>query len=313
MNIFRYLRSSFSARLSLWVTGFVTAIFVVALTLLFHYSQAVVKDESLEQNLQVLEHAALRVDRMLHQAEMTAETASWMIRQHLAQPDIVQGLCQEVIQANPWIDSCYVKSAEAQNTETARWQEPLLDSVSDSVALRPMIMTYHLPVADASGKHCLTFVIDVQIDWTEIHSVVTSQIPYAQCFLQGVGGLYRLENGGYRKLQVDGRNIYHYYRPFNNTDWGMAMLCPERDIMAGYNRLQATGIIVMVVVLLLLLLLCRETVGNFHLTSPYTVKLRFETTLPNVLAVISYSPPSVKKVPRLFSRFQDNNQYLHKD
>lgn len=262
MNIFRYLRSSFSARISLWVTGFVTAIFVVALTLLFRYSLAVVKDESLEQNMQVLEHAALRVDRMLHQTEMTAETASWMIRHHLTQPDIVQGLCQEVIQANPWIDSCYVRSAEGQKTETAHWQEPLLDSVSDSVALRPMITTYYLPVADAAGKHRLTFVIDVQIDWTEIHSVVTSQIPYAQCFLQGVGGLYRLENGGYRQLQVDGKNIYHYYRPFNNTDWGMAMLCPERDIMADYNRLQTTGIIVMVVVLLLLLLLCRLVIDR---------------------------------------------------
>ncbi len=62
MNIFRYLRSSFSAQLSLWVTGFVTVIFVVALTLLFRFSLSVVKDESLEQNMQVLEHAALRVD-----------------------------------------------------------------------------------------------------------------------------------------------------------------------------------------------------------------------------------------------------------
>jgi len=160
MNIFRYLRSSFSARLSLWVTGFVTAIFVVALTLLFHYSQAVVKDESLKQNQQVLEHAALRVDRILHQAEVTA------------------------------------------------------------------------------------------------------QIPYGQCFLQGLSGLYRLENGGYRQLQVYGRNIYHYYCPFKNTDWGMAMLCPERDIMADYNRLQITGFIVMAVVLLLLLLLCRIVIDR---------------------------------------------------
>ena len=97
MNIFRYLRSSFSARLSLWVTGFVTAIFVVALTLLFRFSLTVVKEESLEQNMQVLEHAALRVDRILHQTEMTAKTAGWMIHQHLAQPSVIQGLCQEVM------------------------------------------------------------------------------------------------------------------------------------------------------------------------------------------------------------------------
>ena len=262
MNIFRYLRSSFSARLSLWVTGFVTAIFVVALTLLFRFSLTVVKEESLEQNMQVLEHAALRVDRILHQTEMTAKTAGWMIHQHLAQPSVIQGLCQEVMRSNPGIDSCFVMPVEAQEAETARWQEPLLDTVSDSVALRPMMMTYYLPVADAAGKHCLTFVIDVQIDWTEIQSVVTSQLPYAQCILQGVGGLYRLEKDGYRPLKADDRDIYHFYRSFRHTDWGMAMLCPERDIMADYNRLQTTGIIVMVVVLLLLLLLCRLVIDR---------------------------------------------------
>jgi HAMP domain-containing protein len=262
MNVFRYLRSSFSARLSLWVTGFVTAIFVVALTLLFRFSLAVVKDESLEQNMQVLEHAALRVDRILHRTEMTAKTASWMIRQHLAQTTIVHGLCQEVMQSNPWIDSCYVMPASQMKVETARWREPLLDSVSDSVALRPMVMTYYLPLYDDQGESCLTLAIDVQIDWRETHSELTTQIPYAHCFLQGLGGLYRLETSGYRSQQIDGTNTYHYYRPFSNTDWGIAMLCPERDIMADYNRLQTIGIIVMVVVLLLLLLICRLVIDH---------------------------------------------------
>ena len=78
MNFFRYLRSSFSAGLSLWVTGFVTAIFVVALTLLFRFSLSAVKDEALEQNMEVLEHAALQADRMLHQVEVTAKTVGWM-------------------------------------------------------------------------------------------------------------------------------------------------------------------------------------------------------------------------------------------
>ena len=262
MIIFRYLRSSFSARLSLWVTGFVTAIFVVALTLLFRFSLTVVTEEAHERNMQMLEHAALRVDRIIHQTETTAATASWMIRQHLAQPTIIQGLCQEVMASNPWIDSCYVMPVGQENVETACWKEPLLDSVSDSVALRPMVMTYYLPVLDSQGERRLTFVIDIQIDWAETKSVVTTKIPYAQCFLQGVGGLYRLENSGYRQLEIKGRNVYHFYRPFSHTDWGMAMLCPERDIMADYNRLQTIGIVVMVVVLLLLLLLCRTVIDR---------------------------------------------------
>lgn len=262
MNLFRYLRSSFSARLSLWVTGFVTAIFVVALTLLFRFSLAVVKDESLEQNMQVLEHAALRVDRLIHQTEMTAATTSWMIRQHLSQSTIIHGLCQEVMQSNPWIDSCYVVPVEKLKVGTARWQEPLLNSVSDSVALRPMVMTYYLPVFDDQKEECLTLGIDVPIDWTEIHAEITTEIPYAQCFLQGMGGLYRQETSGYRLQKVDDRDIYQYYRPFSHTEWGMAMLCPERDIMAGYNRLQTIGILVMIVVLLLLLLICRIVIDH---------------------------------------------------
>jgi len=262
MKILRYLRSSFSAQLSLWVTGFVTVIFVVALALLFRFSLTVVKDESLEQNMQVLEHAALRADRMLHQTEMTARTAGWMIRQHLAQPSMIQHLCQEVMQTNPGIDSCYVVPVEALKVETAHWQEPQLDSDADSVALRPMLMTYYLPVADAKGKPCLTLVIGMQIDWMEIHSEVMAQIPYAQCSLQGVGGRYRQDTSGYRPLKVDGRDVYQYYRSFRNTEWGMAMLCPEHDIMADYNRLQTTGIVVMVVVLLVLLLLCRLVIDH---------------------------------------------------
>ena len=262
MNLFRYLRSSFSAQLSLWVTGFVTVIFVVALTLIFRFSLTVVKEESLEQNMQVLEHAALRVDRVLHQAETTAATAGWMIREHLASQAQVAALCYEVMQANPWIDSCYVVPMAQQPVKTATWQDPLLDTVSDSVALMPMVMSYKLPILNARDEHVLTLSVDIKIDWTEIQAVIMSQIPYGQCFLQGVGGLYRLDESGYRRMQVEGKDVYHFYRPFSHTDWGMAMLCPERAIMADYNRMQTIGIIVMVVVLLLLLLLCRIVIDR---------------------------------------------------
>ena len=276
MNIFRYLRSSFSAQLSLWVTGFVTVIFVVALTLLFLFSLSVVKDESLEQNMQVLEHAALRVDRILHQTETTAATAGWMIREHLASQATISSLCHEVMQANTWIDSCYVVPAGQKPVPmTGSWQEPLLDSVSDSVALRPMVMFYHLPIFNARNEHVLTLIVDVQVDWTEINAIVTSQIPYGQCFLQGAGGLYRLESSGYRQLQVAGKDVYHFYRPFRNDAWGMALLCPERDIMADYNRLQTTGIFVMVAVLLLLLLICRLVIDrNLKPLDLLSVKVR---------------------------------------
>ena len=225
--------------------------------------------------MQVLEHAALRVDRTLHQTETTAAAAGWMVREHLNSQTTISALCHEVMLANPWIDSCYVVPVDQQSVKTASWREPLLDSVSDSVALRPMVMTYCLPIFNTHDEHMLTLVIDVQVDWTEIHTAITSQIPYGHCFLQGVGGRYRLESSGYRQLQVEGKDVYHFYRPFSNAAWGMAMLCPERDIMADYNRLQTTGILVMVAVLLLLLLVCRLVIDyNLKPLDLLSVKVR---------------------------------------
>lgn len=263
MNIFRYLSRSFSVRLSLWVTGFVTAIFVVALTLLFRFSLSVVKDEALEQNMEVLEHAALQVDRLLHQTEMTAKTVGWMIGQHRESPTVISSLCHEVMQANPWIDSCYVVPAEKLTVEAACWQEPLLDTASGIVDLKPMVLTYCLPVPDAEGKQFLTLAIDVPIDWKDIiHSHVTEPMPYVRCYLQGPASKDRLESSGYQLHQMEGSKLYRFYRPFANTGWALVMLSHERDIMAGYSRLQTTAILVMITILLLLLLVCRLIIDH---------------------------------------------------
>jgi len=99
--VLHYIRSSFSARLSLWVTGFVTVIFVAALALLFRYSIAVVTDETVERNRQILEGAALEVDHVMHRTEFTAQAAGWMVRKYIGEPDSIAALCQQVMQANP--------------------------------------------------------------------------------------------------------------------------------------------------------------------------------------------------------------------
>ena len=306
MNIFRYLISSFSARLSLWVTGFVTAIFAVTLFLLFRFSLAVVKDESLEHNMQVLEQAALRVDWILHQTETTAATTHWMIRHHLASTTVIAGLCHEVMQSNPWIDSCYVMPASLSPVSMAGWREKRLDTIADSVAMAPMLITYFLPVRDAGGEHRLTLAMDVRMDWPEINTVVTTQIPYALCFLQGVGGLYRMEGSGYRPLQVDGRDSYHFYRPLSHAVWGLAMLCPERDIMADYNRLLATAVLGIVAALLLLLLICRLVIDrNLKPLDLLSVKVHrisqnhFDEAIPT-----SHRQDEIGELQRSFSTMQ---------
>lgn len=243
-----YIRNSFSARLSLWVTGFVTVIFVAALTLVIRRSLAVVTDESVERNMQILEGAALEVDHVLHQAEYTARTAGWMVSKYLDEPDSIPMFCQQVIRANSWVERCYVTPKTATSpSDTARWYSQVLDTPADSVPIRAMIVSYRLPVLDARGRPATTLVMDVRIDWPKYASAITTRIPYAHCYLQGEGGCYRNEL---------------FYRPFINGRWGLALICQEDQMLGGYYRLQNIAFIVMAVVLLLLLFICRRVIDR---------------------------------------------------
>ena len=54
--------------------------------------------------------------------------------------------------------------------------------------------------------------------------------------------------------------------------------------------------------------LCRETVSNFHLTSPYTVKLHFETTLPDDFTICT----DKQRVRLILEELLDNaNKFTH--
>lgn len=249
------------------MTGFVTVIFVVALALLFRYSLAVVTDEAVEKNMQILESAALEVDHALHQTEITARTASLMVRQYLATPDSIPALCQQVQRANPWIERCYVvdddagKGGEGLRNEDY-WYSQALDTPADSVPMQPMTLSYRLPVLDSRGRSVTTFVVDVRIDWPKYASAIVDRIPYAHCYLQGEGGCYKMEASGYTLKEPDGDDLYVFYRSFNNQRWGLALSCPENKILGAYYRLQTIALIAMAVVLLLLLFICRKVIDR---------------------------------------------------
>lgn len=72
MTMLQKIRGSFTTQLTLWVAGFVIAIYGVVIFLLARFSQQVIVDESIETTMQALENTALRVNNILRQADMTA-------------------------------------------------------------------------------------------------------------------------------------------------------------------------------------------------------------------------------------------------
>lgn len=72
MTLIQKIRTSFSTQLSLWVAGFVLVISGVVIFLLARFSEDVIRDESIDTTMQVLENTALRIDNTLRQTEMMA-------------------------------------------------------------------------------------------------------------------------------------------------------------------------------------------------------------------------------------------------
>ena len=72
MSPLQKIRTSFSTQLSLWVAGFVVVTSGVVIFLLVSFLKDVIRDETIDTTLQVLENTALRIDNTLRQSEMTA-------------------------------------------------------------------------------------------------------------------------------------------------------------------------------------------------------------------------------------------------
>lgn len=80
MTLSQKIRTSFTTQLSLWVSGFVVAISGVVIFLLASFSEGVIRDETVDATMQVLENMALRVDNTLRQTEMTARLEHQRLR-----------------------------------------------------------------------------------------------------------------------------------------------------------------------------------------------------------------------------------------
>lgn len=289
MNL-QYIRHSFSARLSLWVTGLVTAIFVVALTVFFRFTQSVDTDESLEKIMQMLENTALQADHEMLRTELTAKTMRWMVVERMTTPDSIAALCQSVMAANPWIDSCYMTTTqETALKSTTRWYEPTLDNPADSVGLKRMRITYQLPIFNKPGHPTTTVNIAIHLDWNELAKDITDKLPYASCFLQGKGGQYMLDESGYKAIQMNGKAAHEFYRVLRNGNWGITIICPDHKMLGGFYRLLTTAIIGAVIALLLLLFVCRKLIdGNLKSLDLLSETVRhmsnnqFDKPIPNL-------------------------------
>ena len=167
------------------------------------------------------------------------------------------------------------------------WIEPFQEDADWGIVVLDIFSSYSQPIHDKAGKVVGAFSVDICLDWFSDTVSATKPFPNSYTILLGKGGTFLVHpdstrqfyetiftssleksdstlerlgeamiagESGYRTMTVDGELLHVFYKPFKNTGWSVAMVCPDSDIFAAFNQLRRTVRLIIAIGLLLLLL-----------------------------------------------------------
>ena len=167
------------------------------------------------------------------------------------------------------------------------WIEPYQEDAEWGIVVQDIFSSYSQPIHDKTGKVVGTFSVDICLDWFSDTVSATKPFPNSYTILLGKGGTFLVHpdstrqfyetvftsslkdadpvleslgeamiagESGYRTMTINGELSHVFFKPFKNTGWSVAMVCPESDIFAAFRQLRRTVQIVTAIGLLLLLL-----------------------------------------------------------
>ena len=97
-------------------------------------------------------------------------------------------------------------------------------------------------------------------------TIFTDIDPRRQPDIIALGHEMTAGNQGRMAVKIDGEDCLVSYQPVPGTDWSLAIVCPDRDVLAGYNKLTYIIGPLLFIGLIIILVLCNRVVA--HAISP---------------------------------------------
>ena len=190
-----------------------------------------------------------------------------------------------------YFDAIWYKTPRSLGT--ACWTDAF-DDYNEGTLSSPDIMTsYCCPMRDSDGRYIGSITASLTLKW--LSQVITRLKPYphSSAIMIGRNGTYLVHpdtaklfrqtifsdaapesrrdiealgramlggHSGMKQTIVDGQDAFIFYCPLQRTGWSIAIVCPESDVFARYNRLLVVVWIIIGVGLVLLMLFCYQTV-----------------------------------------------------
>ena len=167
------------------------------------------------------------------------------------------------------------------------WTEPYMD-LDVSTNTSEMVSSYCMPIKDDDGNLIGVMNTSLSLNWLSETISALKPYPNSYSIMVGRGGTYfvhpdpskisresiftlTLENQnmaaadlghamqrgeeGMMHTKVDGEECYVFYKPLGKTGCSMAIICPERDVFSGFDRLRSAVMMIVALGLLLMLFL----------------------------------------------------------
>ena len=167
------------------------------------------------------------------------------------------------------------------------WIEPFMEDATEGIIVKDIFSSYSRPIHDSKGNSVGTFSVDIRLAWFTEMIAQMKPYPHSFCVMLGKGGSYLVHpdttklfyetiftrtlekpdsmrealgtsmlagESGHKVLEYEGELCHVFYKPFKNTGWSVAVVIPESDIFAPYERLRSYTLWISATGLLLLLL-----------------------------------------------------------
>jgi len=97
----------------------------------------------------------------------------------------------------------------------------------------------------------------VHPDSTKItrQTIFTQTLEHPDTAMVALGHAMQRGEEGMKHMNIDGKDCYVFYKPLGNTGCSMAIVCPEKDIFSGFDRLRRSVMAIVITGLLLMLYL----------------------------------------------------------
>ena len=172
-----------------------------------------------------------------------------------------------------------------QLLEKPCWTEPYMD-LDVATNTSEMVTSYCQTITDKQGEVIGVINTSLSISWLSQTISAVKPYPHSYSIMIGRGGTYfvhpdttkitrqsiftatmeqpdaaltdlgyAMQRGeeGMKRMRINGEESYVFYKPLGQTGCSMAIVCPERDIFSGFDRLRRSVMIIVSGGLLLML------------------------------------------------------------